>query len=72
MLLHDQQNFRADLSTADAWLRKYFDTRSPAVSTLQTLLKQLQVTDIASEIPDVVRSLEAVRVLKLAREKPSR
>jgi uroporphyrin-3 C-methyltransferase len=72
LLLHDQQNFRADLSTADAWLRKYFDTRSPAVSTLQTLLKQLQVTDIASEIPDVVRSLEAVRVLKLARDKPSR
>jgi len=72
LLLHDQQNFRADLSTADAWLRKYFDTHAPAVSTLQTLLKQLQATDIASEIPDVVRSLEAVRVLKLAREKPSR
>jgi uroporphyrin-3 C-methyltransferase len=72
LLLHDQQNFRADLSAADAWLRKYFDTHAPAVSTLQTLLKQLQLTDIASEIPDVVRSLEAVRVLKLAREKPSR
>ena len=72
LLLHDQQNFRADLSTADAWLRKYFDIHAPAVSTLQTLLKQLQATDIASEIPDVVRSLEAVRVLKLAREKPSR
>ena len=72
LLLHDQQNFRADLSAADAWLRQYFDTHSPAVSTLQTLLKQLQATDIASEIPDVVRSLEAVRVLKLAREKPSR
>jgi hypothetical protein len=42
------------------------------VSTLQTLLKQLQATDIASEIPDVVRSLEAVRVLKLARERPPR
>ena len=72
LLLHDQQNFRADLSTAEAWLGKYFDTLAPAVSTLQTLLKQLQLTDIASEIPDVVRSLEAVRVLKLAREKPSR
>ena len=72
LLFHDQQNFRADLGAADAWLRKYFDTRSPAVSTLQTLLKQLQLTDMAIEIPDVVRSLEAVRVLKLAREKPSR
>ena len=72
LLFHDQQNFRADLSTADAWLRKYFDTRSPAVSSLQTLLKQLQMTDIAKEVPDVVLSLEAIRALKLAREKPTR
>jgi uroporphyrin-3 C-methyltransferase len=72
LLFHDQQSFRADLNAADTWLRKYFDTRSPTVSTLQTLLKQLQLTDMAIEIPDVVRSLEAVRVLKLAREKPSR
>lgn len=72
MLFHDQQNFRADLSAADAWLRKYFDTRSPTVATLQTLLKQLQLTDMTSEIPDVVRSLEAIRVLKLARDKPPR
>jgi uroporphyrin-3 C-methyltransferase len=72
LLFHDQQNFHADLSAAEAWLQKYFDTHSPAVSALQTLLKQQQLTNIASEIPDVVRSLEAVRVLKLAREKPSR
>ncbi|HEY8622504.1 MAG TPA: uroporphyrinogen-III C-methyltransferase [Casimicrobiaceae bacterium] len=72
LLFRDQQNFRADLSAANNWLRKYFDTRSPAVLTLQTLLKQLQKTDMASEMPDVVRSLEAVRVLKLARETPPR
>ena len=72
LLFHDQQNFRADLIAADAWLRKYFDTRAPAVSTLQTLLKQMQATDMASGMPDVVGSLEAVRVLKLARERPPR
>jgi uroporphyrin-3 C-methyltransferase len=72
LLFHDQQNFRADLGAADAWLRKYFDIRAPAASSLQMLLKQMQTTDMASELPDVVRSLEAVRVLKLAREKPSR
>jgi len=72
LLFHDQQNFRADLGAADGWLRKYFDIRAPAVSSLQMLLKQMQTTDMASELPDVVRSLEAVRVLKLAREKPSR
>jgi uroporphyrin-3 C-methyltransferase len=72
LLFHDQQNFRADLIAADTWLRKYFDTRSPSVSAMQTLLRQMQATDMASGMPDVVGSLEAVRVLKLARERPPR
>jgi len=72
LLFHDQQNFRADLAAADASLRKYFDVRSPAVASLQTLLKQLQMTDVVREVPDVVLSLEAIRALKLAREKPTR
>ena len=72
LLFHDQQNFRADLNAADGWLRKYFDTRSSAVSTMQMLLKQMQTTDMASEMPDVVRSLEAVRLLKQAHERPPR
>jgi uroporphyrin-3 C-methyltransferase len=72
LLFRDQANFRADLSAADAWLRKYFDTRSPPVQSMLTLLKQLQATDMATEVPDLARSLEAVRVLKLAREKPLR
>jgi uroporphyrin-3 C-methyltransferase len=72
LLFHDQQNFRADLGAADSWLRKYFDTHSAAVLTMQMLLKQMQTTDMASEMPDVVRSLEAVRLLKQARERPPR
>ena len=72
LLFHDQQNFRADLAAADAMLRKYFDTRAPAVMTLQALLKQLQTADIAREVPDVVLSLDAIRALKLAREQPPR
>ncbi len=72
LLFRDQQNFRADLIAADAWLRKYFDPRAPAVSTMQVVLKQMQATDMANEVPDVVRSLEAVRLLKAVREKPTR
>jgi uroporphyrin-3 C-methyltransferase len=72
LLFNDQQNFRADLSAAEAWLRKYFDTRSAPVATMQVLLKQMQTTDMASEMPDVARSLEAVRLLKQARERPPR
>lgn len=72
LLFHDQANFRADLAAAGQWLKKYFDTRSKPVQAMQTLLTQLQATEMASEVPDLGRSLEAVRVLRLAREKPLR
>jgi len=72
LLFRDQQGFRADLDAADAWLGKYFDTRAQPVQTVQLVLKQSRATDMAIEVPDLARSLEAVRVLKLAREKPQR
>jgi uroporphyrin-3 C-methyltransferase len=72
LLLRDGSGFRADLAAADAWLRKYFDTRAEPVQKVQALVRQAQATDMAAELPDLARSLEAVRVLKLAREKPQR
>lgn len=72
LLAHDQANFRADLAAADASIAKYFDTRSKAVQALQTLLKQLKATDMATELPGLAGSLDAVRVLQLARDKPQR
>ena len=72
LLFHDQANFRADLTAADAWLTKYFDTRSKPVQALQTLFKQLKATDMAAELPGLAASLDAVRVLQIARDKPQR
>jgi len=72
LLARDQVSFRADLAAAEAWLRKYFDTRAVPVQALLVLTKQLQSTEMTVEVPDLVRSLEAVRVLKLARDKPLR
>jgi uroporphyrin-3 C-methyltransferase len=72
LYLRDQASFRADLAAADAWLRKYFDTQAQPVQVVQMLLKQVQATEMATDVPDVNRSLEAVRVLKLARDKPQR
>ncbi len=72
LLFRDQAAFRGDLDAADAWLRKYFDVRAQPVQTVQLLVKQARATDMAIEVPDLARSLEAVRVLKLAREKPQR
>jgi uroporphyrin-3 C-methyltransferase len=72
LLFHDQASFRADLTAADAWLAKYFDTRSKPVQALQTLFKQLKATDMAAELPGLAASLDAVRVLQIARDKPQR
>ena len=43
-----------------------------AEGKVEILLKQMQATDMGTEVPDLARSLEAVRVLKLARERPLR
>jgi uroporphyrin-3 C-methyltransferase len=72
LLFHDQANFRADLAAADVWLKKYFDTRAKPVQSLQTLLKELRATDMSTELPGLAGSLDAVRVLQLAREKRMR
>jgi len=72
LLFRDQANFRADLSSADLWLKKYFDTRSKPVQSLQTLLKELRATDMSIELPGLAGSLDAVRVLQLQREKRMR
>ncbi|MGH8851602.1 MAG: uroporphyrinogen-III C-methyltransferase [Casimicrobiaceae bacterium] len=72
LLFRDQANFRADLAAAEAWIAKYFDTRSKPAQALQTLLKQLKATDMATELPGLATSLDAVRVLQIARDKPQR
>jgi uroporphyrin-3 C-methyltransferase len=72
LYFRDQATFRADLDAAGASLRRYFDMRAPAVLSLDTLVRQLATTDMSVELPDLARSLEAVRVLKLARDKPQR
>ena len=72
LLFHDQANFRADLAAADMWLKKYFDTRAKPVQSLQTLLKELRATDMSTVLPGLAGSLDAVRVLQLAREKRMR
>lgn len=72
LLFRDQTNFRDDLAAADAWIRKYFDTRAAPVQGVLASIKQVQASDIASDLPDVGRSLEAVHLLQVARDKALR
>ncbi|HSQ82871.1 MAG TPA: uroporphyrinogen-III C-methyltransferase [Casimicrobiaceae bacterium] len=69
LLSRDDLSFKADLQAATAWLRKYFDpTAKPVQAAIAMLTEQAAVT-MPGEIPDLSRSLEAVRVLKAAGER---
>jgi uroporphyrin-3 C-methyltransferase len=72
LLFRDQANFRADVGAAEAWLKKYFDTRVQSVQSLVTLLSEVKKTEMGIELPGLAASLDAVRVLQLAREKKLR
>ncbi len=69
LLSHDEAGFRTDVTAANAWMKKYFDTRAKAVQTLVASLTQLAATPMPAELPDLAASLTAVRTLKATRER---
>jgi uroporphyrin-3 C-methyltransferase len=66
LLNRDAASFKADLAASDEWVKQYFDTRMQA---LQATIKQLAATSLAGDMPDLGRSLEALRVLRLAQDR---
>ena len=72
LLAHDGESFKADTREALDWLQRYFDTSDHKVAQALTLLKQLTISEIAAEVPDISASLEAVRNAKSVRERGSR
>ena len=70
LLSRDDKSFRADINAANAWIKRYFDTRTKAVQVVAGNLAQLAATEMPSSMPDLSRSLEALRTLRLPRESP--
>jgi uroporphyrin-III C-methyltransferase len=69
LLMRNDASFQADLTAAGNWVAQYFDTRTKSVQGLQATLKQLIGTPMAGEVPDLTRSLEALRVLRVAQDR---
>jgi uroporphyrin-3 C-methyltransferase len=69
LLSHDDAGFKTDVTAANAWIKQYFDTRAKPVQMLQATIKQLAATPLPGETPDLTRSLEALRVLRLGQER---
>jgi uroporphyrin-3 C-methyltransferase len=73
LLARNDASFAADLAAAEVWLKQYFDTRAKPVQAMQATVKQLAASPMPGETPDLTRSLEALRVLRLAQDRvPSR
>lgn len=64
LLSRNETAFRADLAAAQEALVKYYDTRARATQSVQALLRQVQSSNLAIEMPTLSDSLNAVRNYK--------
>ncbi|HEX8606694.1 MAG TPA: uroporphyrinogen-III C-methyltransferase [Pseudoduganella sp.] len=64
LLSRNEGAFRADLLAAQETLLRHFDTRARQTQTVQSLLRQVQGSNLAIEMPTLSDSLNAVRNYK--------
>ena len=69
LLMRDEAGYREDMRAAQAWVRRYFDTRSKQTADALVQLKALSSASLSFEMPSISESLEAVRGFKSRRER---
>lgn len=72
LLQRDENAFRTDIRAAQGWLSRYFDTRQKAVQAAAATLAQLNTAAVNVPLPNVNESLNAVRSVKVPRERPGK
>ena len=70
LLSRDQTSFKDDLKASREWVAKYYDTREKSVSNTLSTLRNLHESDVSIEMPDISATLDAVRNVRLTRERP--
>lgn len=61
LLSRNEGAFRSDMLAAQDIIAKYFDTRAKQTQATQALLKQVQASNLAIDMPTLSESLDAVR-----------
>lgn len=61
LLSRNETAFRSDLIVAQDIIARYFDTRAKQTLATQALLKQVQASNLAIDLPTLAESLDAVR-----------
>ncbi len=68
----DEVSFQRELKTAQAWIKRYFDTKSNETVQTVTALQKLAASNITIDVPDISGSLEAVRNYRASHERSTR
>ena len=64
LLSRNESAFRSDMIASQEAISRYFDTRARQTQTAQALLRQVQGSNLAIELPTLAESLTAVRNYK--------
>jgi uroporphyrin-3 C-methyltransferase len=72
LLARDDASYHADLRAVEDMLKRYFDQRAKPTQAAASTVKQLQTATLAAEAPDLAASLDAIRALRLARDRSLR
>jgi len=68
LIARNESALRADVKAADTWLRQYFDMKATPVQALSATLVALGAVAMPADVPDVTRSLDAARALRVAQD----
>ncbi|MDX1376018.1 MAG: uroporphyrinogen-III C-methyltransferase [Burkholderiales bacterium] len=63
LLTRDARAYRDDLQAAQSWVKRYFDARSARTTEALAQLEQLADAPLATELPSIADSVNAVRAL---------
>jgi uroporphyrin-3 C-methyltransferase len=69
LLARDEAGFRGDIGAASAWIARYFDPRDPSTVALAEALNELERTQVRIDLPEIGASIEAVRILRVSRDR---
>ncbi|HXZ83851.1 MAG TPA: uroporphyrinogen-III C-methyltransferase, partial [Myxococcota bacterium] len=61
LLAHDTAGYHADLRAARGWIKRYFDSGSKRVAEALAQIERLRSVPLATEMPSISQSLDAVR-----------
>ena len=72
LIARDDVNYKEDIKLAREMLTRYFDPKAKVNANALALLKQFSENSVSIAPPDITGSLNAMRAVRAARERPQR